>query len=1132
MPQPQNYSHPDLTEILSICYEALNYSPHPELYNQAMTDFIGVQPDKQERDPITGENAPKATIPGTVSKITSNIEKLYMDTTQNLGLTDPAAQPFQHAMRTMYRNYFLLALNGGSVERQKRYNPFLIALRGRIPDLIGPDKFTGRPPVQDPDQLWQELKDPARELSGFEEMETVMKKVPLPKLLQALSNGSILLYDAIENHAGMNPKEQEDTRTQMLDFVREAKHTAAELKGLSREDMKAFSKVFAPHNRKLAVDMQWYGQRGLDTVAVQLESLETVLKNHVPFSHLDTIMSLLDTAKGLEKGFEAAGAENLQGIQQLREENRKLLELLTADFSGFSPEEAAAHMNKIGEAAASRTNALRIVHENLPPFKVLPQNEQANLSREKKAEYDRNNILHTVFNLKNASGNKMTDAYLTGKLTGNTSLKVPKAVPQAPRINNNVNPQAPRNNNNAEPQAEEAFDQGPHFTTVMPEGKAKNYTAATLGEYVAEVFTFKDYMGTGFFSEEHQMRGMDLQARFSVGVVLPWDAKEYQTLFNHVGEAPIANYLKSAHDEALKSYLKCSREKAPLTYAVRSFAEMVTALSYSGELPEKEVTFNPFYSSLKGRLPDLIKQEQFTGNPPETDPEKLIQQLGQPGRELSGPEELEVLCKRLPIGELMAELADNAKRLRAFREAGPEMSAQEKENLRQEMLHGCSKIQELGAKFKTLSEQELTALSKMYSPHNRETALQMNTLGARGIDLTVLQPMAQMSRILAANVPADRISAYLGAYSILEKAKTLVDQENTDKSTGMLSLLSDGGAAYKEKMNGLLAQFAQDLSGKTEEEKKQHFEALADGMTEFLRMGEECTKHFPYLPSGPAGRPKDPRKQRADDLKQAMAKWSPKPEFIVGALRNGDHYDFNNQPAALPAAPAPQEAQNDEPEEKAPANTQELIDLFSVKLEMLSSIYQHLHEEGHSRGVDSEEYKNFRNAVKAIHKAWNPPETRTIDLSTREGRDHVRQMLDVAVNTANVYYHKHAGRTDISSTYGNVRKNAALTTIDILAPKVVKEYIARGMETGMNMTRDGVIIKQKIGMEELVRNEKAFAALKYANKNSRAYQQTAEKTLQAYQRKEEREAKEQKREASQIRKEDAVNTFLSRRNHR
>ena len=223
MPQPQNYSHPDLTELLSISYEALNYSPHTELYNQAIADFVESQPDKEEKDPITGENSPKATKPETVSKVTSTIEKLYMDTTQNLGLTDPAAQPFQHAMRTMYRNYFLIALNGGSVERQKRYNPFLIALRGRIPDLIGPDKFKRGQAVQDPDQLWQELKNPARELSGFEEMETVMKRVPLPKLLQALSNGSLLFYDAIENHAGMNPKEQEDTRTQMLDFVREAR---------------------------------------------------------------------------------------------------------------------------------------------------------------------------------------------------------------------------------------------------------------------------------------------------------------------------------------------------------------------------------------------------------------------------------------------------------------------------------------------------------------------------------------------------------------------------------------------------------------------------------------------------------------------------------------------------------------------------------------------------------------------------------------------------------------------------------------------------------------------------------------------------------------------------------------------
>ena len=1146
MPQPQNYSHPDLTELLSISYEALNYSPHTELYNQAIADFVESQPDKEEKDPITGENSPKATKPETVSKVTSTIEKLYMDTTQNLGLTDPAAQPFQHAMRTMYRNYFLIALNGGSVERQKRFNPFLIALRGRIPDLIGPDKFKRGQAVQDPDQLWQELKNPARELSGFEEMETVMKRVPLPKLLQALSNGSLLFYDAIENYTRMDQKVQEDTRAQMLDFLREAKNTAVELKALPREDMKAFCKVFAPHNRTLAVDMQWYGQRGMDTVTAQLESLETVLENHVPFSHLDTILGLLETAKGLERGFDVPGAENLQGIQQLREENRKLLELLTADFSGFSPEEAAAHMNKIGEAAASRTNALRTVHENLPPFKVLPQNELAKLSRDKRQEYDKNNILHTVFNLKNASGNKMTDAYLTGKLTGNTSLVVPKPVPQAaprennnadpqaPRENNNADPQAPRENNNAEPQAprennnaepqakaEEVFDQEPHLTTVMPEGKTKYFTNAALGKYVGEVLTFTDYMGTGFFSEEHQMRGFNLTNNFSVVAKLPWTGMEHQTLFNHVGEEDITRYLKSAHDEALKSYLKCSRENTPVTYAMRSYAEMVTALTYSGELPEKEETFNPFFSALSGRLPNVIPKARFTGNPPETDPEKLLQQLERPDRELSGPEELEILCKHFPVGEMLAELADNAKRLRAFREAGPEMSDQEKENLRQEMLKGCNKIQELGTRFKGLTEPERNALSKMFSPQNRENALKMDTDGQRGINNTVLNPVMQMSVILQANVPADRISAYLSAYSILEQAK-----KHAEKKDSMLYVLPDRGEAYKTKINSLLTQLRVDLSGMTPQQKQQHFNTLADGMTEFLRMGEEHVKHFPALHSGHR------QAQQTADLVKAMTQWSPKPEFTVGALRNGDHYDFDNQPAALPAAPAPQKAQNDEPEVKDPANKQELIARISDRMEMLSSIYQHLHEEGHSYGVDSDEYKNFRNAVKAIHNAWNPPETRTIDLSTKPGRDRARQMLTVALNTANVYYHKHAGRNNISSTYGNVRKNAALTTIDVLAPRVMKEYIARGMETGMNMTRNGVIIKQKIGMEELVRNEKAFAALKYANKNSRTYQQTAEKTHQAYQRKEEREAREQNRQAAQIRKEDAVNTFLGRRNHR
>lgn len=1137
MPKPQKFMQNDLMYLLSFIFVASDYSTRPDLYLQEVMGFDLDKMDGTERDPATGRNEAVVTRPEKVAKFNSAIEKMYLEATRDLGMTDPETQPMQHAMRTMAGNLFLITLSGGSASYQNRVNPLLSSLEGRLPDLINPNRFTHNPPVLDPDRLWQELKDPARELSGFEEMEIVMKRVPFPRLLKALSSGGVLLYDAMQNHAAMTEREQEQARAQMLDYVREARTTAVELKALPREDMKAFSKVFAAANRELAVDMQWYGARGLDHVPNELESLETALENHVPFSHMDVFLALLDTANTLERSFGATGVERLQGIPELRDRNRKLLELLTTDFGGFTPEEAAAHMNRIGEAAAACTDALRAVAQSLPPFETLSLEAQNALPPDRKEEYRVNEALHTAFRFKNAAGNRLSDDYTAGKLQGNTRLTVPKSAPQAPAVNPVVNAgaaeDAPENHHrNPVPEhpagqevpaapEEENFDPGPHLTAVMPEGKAKSFTGSVLGKHVVDVFSFQDYMGTAFFSEEHQMQGMDLQRHFTVRSVLPWDGREQQTLFNHAGEVEITNYFKRAHDEALKSFLKSSREKTPLTYAVRSYAEMETALALSGELPGKEESFNPFYAALASRLPDLVRKVDFTGNKPETDPEKLIRQLQQPGRELSGPEELETLCRRFPVGELMAELSDNAKRLRAFREAGPEMSPQEKETLRQEMLNGCRKIKELGAGLKKLNEQELAALSRIYTPRNRENALQMDTLGVRGIEAVVLQPVAQMERILAVNVPADRVSAYLGAYSILNNIK-----KHIDGNSGMMSLLPDGGMAYREKLNGLLGQLGEDLKDRTPQEKEQHFEALAAGMTELLRMGEAQVKHFPYLPKN------HPDRQKTEDLMKALTNWSMKPEFIAGALKNGDHYDFDHRPAALPAVLEPAAAERPAPADNRPKTIQDVKGILADAAEMLSGLYQHLHEEGHSPGVDSAEYKNFRNAVRAIHNAWNPPERRTIDLETLEGRNRARQMFDRALNTANAYYLRHAGRDDISSTYGNVRKNAALTTIDILAPSVMKQYISQGMETGMNMARDGVIIRQKIGMEELVRNEKAFVALKYADRNSRTYQQTAEKTRGAYQHKEEREAREQGREAKQIRKEDAVNTFLRNRSRR
>lgn len=1130
MPKPQKYSQSDIAALYAPLFVSSSFSSQPDLHEKSLSQITVANKNKVEKNPVTGFEDNAVTAPEAVAEITSGLEDTYLDVVQDLAKTNPETQPFQYAMRTMFRNYLLITLNGGSPGKHRVFSPFLRSLEGRTPDFIGTDKFTGKPPVLNPDQLWQELKDPARELSGFEEMEIAMKKVPLARLLQNLSDGTLLLYDAMDDSAGMKEEDQEKLRVQILNLAREAKNLAVELNNVSREDMKAFCKVFAPHNREMAVNVQWYGDRGLKSLPGSMELVETAMEKHVPFSHLDTFLPMLETAKRLEKSLELPGLEKLQGTDKLREENRKLLELLNTDFSSFSQEEAAAHMNRIGEAAAARTNALRTVSESLPVFRQLTPPEVARLPQDQQEEYRINENLHESFKMRNVSGNQMTDEYLAGKLSGNTRLSVPKPFAPAPQNDLLINIEEDRGVINARGevhiyddrvQADEVFDQGPHLTTVMPEGKTKYYTSAMMGKYVGDVTTFKDRMGTDFFNEAHQERGAGLLGHFRVAKNLPWNGSGHQTLFQNAGEAEIVSYLKSAHDEALKSYLKCSREETPATYAVRSFAEMQTALAYSGELPEKEQTFNPFFSALTGRLPDFIRKDQYTGNPPETDPDKLVRALGQPGRELSGPEEFEVLCRRLPVGELMAELADNAKRLRAYREAGPEMSAKEKEDLRRDMLRGCSRIQELGEKYKTLSKLELAAFSKIFSPHNRQTALQMNTLGKRGIGETVLEPVARMNRVLAANVPGDRVTAYLSAYSILENVK-----EQSEKYPAAMSLMDDGGAAYKAKMNGLLAQLGTDLSGMTPQEKQQHFETLAGGMTEFLRMGEATVKHFGHLP------PNHPDRQKSLDLKKAMTKWSPKAEFIVGALKNGDHYDFDHQPAALQAAPALQQAQNGQPADNMPKNMQEVKNNITNGLEMLSSIYMHLHEEGHSRGMDSQEYKNFRDAVKAIHKAWNPPEERTIDVETKEGRDRARQLFDRAVNAANAYYLKHARRRDISSTYGNVRKNAALTTIDILAPSVMKRYIAEDMETGMNMARDGVIIKQKIGMEELVRNEKAFAALKYANKNSRTYQKAAEQTQQDYQRKEEREAKSLGREASQIRKEDAVNTFLKHRNRR
>lgn len=172
MPKPQKFMQNDLLYLTSFTFAASDYSTQPDLYLQEVTGFDLDKMDGTEQDPATGQNEAVVTRPEKVAKYTSAIEKLYLEATRDLGMSDPETQPMQHTMRTITGNIFLITLAGGSMSYQNKVNPLLSSLEGRLPDLINPNRFTHEPPVLDPDRLWQELKDPARELSGFEEWKS------------------------------------------------------------------------------------------------------------------------------------------------------------------------------------------------------------------------------------------------------------------------------------------------------------------------------------------------------------------------------------------------------------------------------------------------------------------------------------------------------------------------------------------------------------------------------------------------------------------------------------------------------------------------------------------------------------------------------------------------------------------------------------------------------------------------------------------------------------------------------------------------------------------------------------------------------------------------------------------------
>ena len=1192
MPKPTYYGIMTTSLYTTLLMSFGHFIMPPEKQFELMADFAGLGTDGNVKRPeIYSTTVYKEAVvsnPKKVETVTSNLSDIYEKTLVKLAATDQNKEPYTHAMLTAFSNITLVLLNGADSYNLQKGNPFFDAFTGRTPDLISPQKFARRPPVTDPDVLIEKLKEPKCELAGYSEIDALMQRFPFASMMEKLSVNMVHFEDALHNHDKLSLKQQETLRQEMLEGCRSIIKDAKALADIPPQNMAAFSKIFNPPNRANAVAMDWKGPRGIEVMLIpQIEDVQKALENHVPFSHLDVMVKIIGMVRNLDGKFALPGMTELKGFDIMKKEHQQLKDLINTDFSTLSPEQAAAHMNQIGTSSRALVSTVLKVKSQLPP--ETPPEELRKLSEPEKALADQNDTLSRALGIVNISGGDFSDSFLNAKLSNNKRLDVMGAAPPANIINqpqdnvinqpqdNAIIQEAPQenqipNNNINQPQvnpnaledddlpmADEDFlqfqnepepDRGiqvnapheeiemiPHITVDahLNDGKPFLVTNSTLGDYLMNTAAMAEHQeNPAFFGEDHAMQGGGLLQHFTANARLPW-TKDYsvQTLSNGAGEAEVRNYFTSAHEEALKSFKNCDREKTPLTYAMRSYAEFYTGTASAGMALETEKAFNPFFSALSSRVPNFIQSKDFSHGAPVTDPGQLIEQLKAPEREVSCREELEILAKRYPLADMMCELADNAKRFQMLRAAGPDMSEEERSALRQQMLVGCVTIKQMANTIKDLPAAELQVMSKMYAPGNREAALERDQMGDRGIVNTVLQPVSVVEKILENGVDPDRMSAYLSAYETLDKIKKQLDGHP------MLYLLPNRGAGCSNKIAELTALLDTDLSEKSPEERKQHYEALANGMTGLHRLGKDLAKHLPHLP-GPSERgPAHPDKSRTDDLIKLLTNWSTAPEFIVNSLKDGDSYKIGDVPQDLPPAAHAengQQVQGDpaaagQPAQGAPAqDNQQLIDSMREQAEIISNLYLHLHNEGHSVGVDSSEYRHFRNAVKAVHQMWNPPENRRLDLNTMEGREQARNLFQQVRETANAYYLKHAGR-NIKSTYGNIRRNAALTAIDTVDSQMAQDYIKNYAGPGMKMVKGDTIIREQISMEDLIRNEKAYSTLQFGNRNSKPYRNAADKVHKLFQDDEDQDARNQNRAPQKVNKEDAVNRYLGRRNH-
>ena len=768
------------------------------------------------------------TKPSNVKKITSTLSSLLVKTNKALENTKKENNAYAYTMLSIFQSELRLALNGADFNLIHRTNPFYNMRTSRIPNLINPRSFTGKPPVRDQATLINQLKDPGRELSGLVEANILMKQFPFMSMLDKITDNMLLMEQALRDSDKMSLEDQETLRQRLLNGCRSIRTDAERLANLTDEEMAAFSKILDSADREAKVE-DWKGKRGIKTTIITpLDDVQMALENHVPFSHLDVIIQASRFTRNVESKLETPGLKDVKGIDDLKKELGEFKKLVHTDFSTLSPKEAADRMNQIGEASRSLFQTAEKIKSGLPGKVKI---EYGSMTKEDILKARQINNLHTALEFKSLDfemGDRgLSDRYVYSKLSNNVSLKVMGARPKENRINNNVINEQPRQNVVNQPRGNRP--------------KPENYGVNTL------IMGCSLIQGYGAFLGEDNLQTsiediMTLQLQPDVRVERPYLSDEPGRSSELAISKPekvnkATGIFSSMCEKILTALNKTDKEKDPYTHALlSSYYSDFDNLASGRDLTLISKT-NPFYKMRSGRIPDLISTRDFTGKAPVKDPAALIEELKKPDRELSGLEEANILMQRFPYASMIEKITDNMVLLERAMHDSDKMSLEDQEKLRKQMLDGCQSILADANTLSGMSDKDMTAFSKIFAPRGRQNALKENWLGDRGVVNTLSEPLENLQTALRNHVPFSHLDVMTQVFRFAQ------DMEEKLKLSGMAE--AKGFADLEKEHRKFKDIINTDFSTLSPEQAAERMNQIGEASRSLVQMAKKVKASLP-----------------------------------------------------------------------------------------------------------------------------------------------------------------------------------------------------------------------------------------------------------------------------------------------